>query len=118
MAFLALIKGFGATIPASPRASVVRRVSRATAILSSLPALFVVQVRRKMTTAQRWRYPRVARERVSGKRVSRSIEEARGPEIGKLGPLPSAYDLVGHRDAEERRHRHAAMGDGEVVAGD
>jgi hypothetical protein len=25
---------------------------------------------------------------------SRSIEEARGPEIGELDPLPSTYDLL------------------------
>jgi hypothetical protein len=38
-------------------------------------------------------------------------------EIGEFSPLPSAYDFVGHRRAEERRQRHAAMGDGKVVAG-
>jgi hypothetical protein len=49
--------------------------------------------------------------------LSRSIEETRRSEIGEFSPLPSAYDLVGHRRAEERRRRHAAMGDGDVVAG-
>ena len=49
--------------------------------------------------------------------VLRSIEETRRAEIGEFSPLPSAYDLVGHRRAEERRQRHAATGDGDVVAG-
>src|SRR6266446_684382 len=49
--------------------------------------------------------------------VSRSIEETRRPEIGELSPLPSTYDLVSHHRAQERRHRHAAMGDGDIVAG-
>src|SRR5437660_10197653 len=34
-------------------------------------------------------------------RVSRSVEETRGPEMGELSPLPSMYDLVGDHPAEE-----------------
>src|SRR6266403_1634661 len=49
--------------------------------------------------------------------VSRSVEETRGPEMDELSPLPSMYDLVSDHPAEERRHRHAAMGDGDIVAG-
>ena len=49
--------------------------------------------------------------------VSRSVEETRRPEMGELSPLPSMYDLVGDHPAEERRHRHAAMGDRDIVAG-
>src|SRR4029077_4332528 len=49
--------------------------------------------------------------------VSGSIEEPPRPEMGELSPLPSMYDLVSHHRAEERRHRHAAMGDSDVVAG-
>jgi class 3 adenylate cyclase len=30
-------------------------------------------------------------------------------EVTYDSPLPSTYDLVSHRSAEERRHRHAAM---------
>jgi len=37
--------------------------------------------------------------------VLRSIEETRRAEIGEFSPLPSAYDFVGHRRAEERRQR-------------
>src|SRR6202043_2442450 len=48
---------------------------------------------------------------------SRSVEETRGPEMGELSPLSSIYDLVSHHRAEERRHRHAAMRDGDVIAG-
>src|SRR3984893_19600004 len=47
----------------------------------------------------------------------RSVEETRRPEMGELSPLPSTYDLVSHHRAEERRHRHAAMGDGDIIAG-
>src|SRR6266436_1743024 len=50
-------------------------------------------------------------------RVSGLIEEPCRPEMGELSPLPSTYDLVSHHRAEERRHRHAAMGDSDVVAG-
>src|SRR6266446_3534803 len=49
--------------------------------------------------------------------MSRSVEETRRPEMGKLSPLPPPYDLVSHRRAQERRHRHTAMGDGDIVAG-
>src|SRR6516164_7883922 len=55
--------------------------------------------------------------RRAGRNVSRSIEETRRPEIRELGPLPSPNDLVSHRRTEERRHRHTAMGDGDIVAG-
>jgi hypothetical protein len=37
-------------------------------------------------------------------RVSGSVEETRRSEMGKIGPSPSTYDLVGHRRAEERRN--------------
>ncbi len=49
--------------------------------------------------------------------ASRSVEETRGPEMGELSPLPSMYDLVSDHPAEERRHRHGAMGDRDIVAG-
>jgi len=49
--------------------------------------------------------------------VSRSVEETRRPEMGELSALPSTYDLVSHHRAQEWRHRHAAMGDGDIVAG-
>src|SRR6516225_2186520 len=48
---------------------------------------------------------------------SSSVEEARRPKRGELGPLPPTDDLVGDRRAEKRRHRYPAMGDGDVVAG-
>src|SRR5215471_6297642 len=44
--------------------------------------------------------------------LTRSVEETRRPEIGELSPLLSTDDLVGHRSAQEWRHRHAAMSDG------
>jgi DDE family transposase len=56
-------------------------------------------------------------DRGTGVCLSRSIEETPRSEIGEFSPLPSAYAFVGHRRAEERRQRHAAMGDGDVVAG-
>ena len=37
--------------------------------------------------------------------------------MGELSPLSSIYDLVSHHRAEERRHRHAAMRDGDIIAG-
>jgi hypothetical protein len=37
--------------------------------------------------------------------------------MGELRPLPSTYDLVSHHRAQEGRHRHAAVGDGDIIAG-
>ena len=52
------------------------------------------------------------------RRVWLSVEEPRGTEIRQLGPLLSAHHLVGDRGAQEGRHRHATMGDREIVAAD
>jgi hypothetical protein len=49
--------------------------------------------------------------------VSRSVEETRRSEMRELGALPSTYDLVSHHRPQKRRHRNAAMGDGDIVTG-